>query len=102
VGLPLRQQVRNALTLVQSRPYVSSETKANDLETLFKIIAKNNPREWDFRRVRGSDNSNLFVGPEGPAVAVAPSGKLFKGLVSFQFFHALLWPADYSELDEIP
>jgi hypothetical protein len=96
-----KAQVKAALEEVLAMPRIAWD-RANQLEELFEGIARASYGQWEFRRIKGSDNSILFMGPDGPAVAVSPNGRLFKGLVPIDYFGATVWPADYSSLEEIP
>lgn len=95
------RQVRSAVTSVQGRS-LSPWEKTNALEDEFTRIARASYGQWQFRRIKGSDGSTLFMGPDGPSIVIDPHGRIFKGLVDIEFFGRQVWLADYSFLQEIP
>lgn len=94
-------QVRAAIQEVQSHRLTPAD-RIDRLEDMFTVISRSSHGQWQFRRVRGSDGSTLFVGPEGPAVVVDQAGRVFKGIVDMDAFDKKVWAADYSTLQEIP
>lgn len=96
------EKFRRAMAYIKTRQYPSAADKASDIETLFNDI-QSHEYDWDYRRLKGSDGSSVFVGDAGYAVVVDPRGKMYRGSIDYKYFDTgKTWQANYKDLDPVP